>query len=647
MSDLVNALNQQSRSSGVLDAIAHPNVVNPLAAMAGAAQTANTIYQVRQNQANQAAGEAYQNAIDPQTGEFDANKFRQNLQAAGPAAAMAAGSSLANTQQISSDQLNQARVKTAWVNGAAGSLTRLGPNITQADVISTLHQGVTSGMLSEAEFERQVAEVGALGNDPAKLNAWANQHQFNAMSVQQQLDQSFGTRETVVTPGATYSTVVPPARQGGTVTTQHGPAPGQTTEAVVPMDDQGVIPQDANGNPVRTPKTWQKVTVPVTAVPGVPKGGPPQLSTAPPPPPKGTNVIPNGGYVAPGSPSPAPAPAPAPAAPAASGGSAGGKGPPPSQRSDIPSGVQVASADGSFAPSTVPPAAAPSDAVAGDVAAIQGGQAQAQATPSGGTQVAQNGPILRAAPPPGYDERLKQDQTQYAGDQANLNNRYTNVQNLNTAMEALKLTNTGRSTGAVHNFYSFLQSQGIAPGFVDNDVTQYDIARKAMMAFAASRAGGAAGTDMARLQSELSNASPEIAQGAAMHVLKQALGNERMEIAANLDQQDTSGAGYGQNKAKFYQQYDPRGFAWDTYDAAEQKKIMDDASQVKGGLDKLRASIRKAVELKLMSRPSTSEAEPSPSSGPVATPPVSGATANPLAMATSPNNSSTANALAA
>lgn len=190
---------------------------------------------ILQLKANQTAGAAYQNAIDPQTGEFDANKFRQNLQAAGPAAAMAAGTSLANTQQISSDQLNQARAKTAWVNSAAGSLTRLGPNITQADVIGTLHQGVTSGVLTEAEFQRQVAEVGALGNDPAKLNAWANQHQFNAMTVDKQLDQTYGGTGTTTGPGgALIGYTQRPASQGGGVSTPpqqgapQGLAPGQT-----------------------------------------------------------------------------------------------------------------------------------------------------------------------------------------------------------------------------------------------------------------------------------------------------------------------------------------------------------------------------------------------------------------------------------
>jgi hypothetical protein len=52
MSDLVNALSTQSRSSGVLDAIAHPNVVNPLADFGGAVNVARGVQDLRTQQFN-------------------------------------------------------------------------------------------------------------------------------------------------------------------------------------------------------------------------------------------------------------------------------------------------------------------------------------------------------------------------------------------------------------------------------------------------------------------------------------------------------------------------------------------------------------------------------------------------------------------
>lgn len=330
---------------------------------------------------------------------------------------------------------------------------------------------------------------------------------------------------------------------------------------------------------------------------------------------------------------------------------------PPGPRAALQGGTQVAAAT-PYAPA-VGAGSAPSAAVPGDVSAIVAGMQGDRATPATGVQTAQNyppagtagspiiqtpaGPVIQAGPPAGYSTRLQQDQEGYNADQRALVTHNTNVTNLDTALEALKLTDTGRSTGAVHNFYSFLSSQGIAPNFVDNDVTQYDIARKAMMAFAASRAG-AAGTDLARVQSELSNASPEISQAASRHVLLQNLGLENMEIAANRAQDDRSGAGYGENKANFYRDYDSRGFAWDRYSDTERGAIQAELAQRPAALAKLRASVQKAMDMKIVTPPSKqqSQAAPATNGAPTnAAPP-----ANALAAAT-PANAATANALAA
>lgn len=186
--------------------------------------------EIQNAQAQQEAGKAYQGAINSLTGEFDPNKFR-TLLAQNPAAAMAAGPALRNTQEISSDQLTQARAKVGWVNSATGSLTRLGPNITQQDAIGALHEGVTNGMLTPAEFQKEVAAVAALGNDPAKLHAWASQHQFTAMSVGQQLEQTYGTPFRENQGGAIVSGTQAPARMGGGMITAPGAIPLAPTPA--------------------------------------------------------------------------------------------------------------------------------------------------------------------------------------------------------------------------------------------------------------------------------------------------------------------------------------------------------------------------------------------------------------------------------
>jgi hypothetical protein len=617
---------------------------NPLtAALAQAGQQrdpfaiAKNVLDLRQLQANQAIGGILQQATDA-NGNVDYGKAQSLAAQAGPVVQSGMQTMLANNSQLRGQQIVQGVARNTAVNNAiVGALS--GDDAGLHDrVVGGFKSLVANGVMTQDDATKSAL---GLPSDPTQLRQRLLQIQTSLAPPDLQQEQLQGTRPIISTPQGTYAPTLPPVRSGGNVTIPHGPTPGQTVEAVIPMDDQGVIPQDANGNPTRTVKTWQKVPVPVQQVPGMPQGGPPVYtppagSNAPPPPPGNGTIRSPGAYVTPGG-----------NVPTSTGTSAGGKVAPPApgqQSQNVspagPSNAQIASADSSFVPSTAPVAALPSGAVASDVAAIQGGMANAQATPTAGTQTAQNlyGPVLRSAPPPGYTERLKQDQDQYAADQANLSNRYTNVQNLNTALDALKLTNTGRSTGAVHNFYSFLSSQGIAPNFVDNDVTQYDIARKAMMAFAASRvSGSAAGTDLARVQSELSNASPEISQAAALHVLKQNLGLENMAIAANLQHEDKSGAGYGDSKSQFYQKYDPRAFAWDAYDPDERGRIQAEAEK-NGTIDKLRASVKKAMDLGLVHPPAqSSEAAPASNGTPA---PAS----NPLLAAAS---NAPANALAA
>jgi hypothetical protein len=112
-----------------------------------------------------------------------------------------------------------------------------------------------------------------------------------------------------------------------------------------------------------------------------------------------------------------------------------------------------------------------------------------------------------------------------------------------------------------------------------------------------------------------------------------------MAIAAFLQHGDKSGAGYGDSHAKFYQQNDSRAFAWGSYDPEERAAIIEDAKKTDGGLDKLRASLRKALDLGVVKKPAQqSEAAPASNGAPAAAP------ANAL-LATSAN--APANALAA
>src|SRR3954463_8261359 len=132
MSDtLANALRGGTDSSG----LATPVVVNPLAGISTAQEMVGRMQLLDKSLAERNAGKAYRNAIDPQTGEFSPEKLRQGL--AGDATTdYAAGTTLANTQNISDQQLAQARAKAGWVNSAAGAFL-LGP-MTQERALGIL-----------------------------------------------------------------------------------------------------------------------------------------------------------------------------------------------------------------------------------------------------------------------------------------------------------------------------------------------------------------------------------------------------------------------------------------------------------------------------------------------------------------------------
>jgi hypothetical protein len=260
-------------SDNLLNALAHPAQVNLLGAYQGANQVAQGIWANRLSQANQLSGQAQQDATAAD-GTYSPDQYRANLKAAGPGAALAAQSGLASNQVLSSDQLNQAKDKLRYVNDAAGSLTRLGDKLGPADVLSVFSEGLKSGMLTMPEVQKQMA---GLPSDNAGLQAWAKQHQFQAMTTQQQLEQTYGTRQPVNSGGATSFPVVPPASAGGA-----GPVvpmtltPGEAAQRVPTIDNNLYGPDGKTPNP----NYGQPVTVPLGSV--TPQAGGPSAGAPPP-----------------------------------------------------------------------------------------------------------------------------------------------------------------------------------------------------------------------------------------------------------------------------------------------------------------------------------------------------------------------------
>jgi hypothetical protein len=243
--------------------------------------------------------------------------------------------------------------------------------------------------------------------------------------------------------------------------------------------------------------------------------------------------------------------------------------------------------------------------------AIGGGSPLPTLGPAGGGGAPMQSPMPGASAQPGNPSSFlatrplpsfTNDQTAYQTDQRGVAQKQNSVVNLDTAMQALKLTQSGVSTEAVHNFYSFLKAQGMTPPFGDANVTQYDIARKAMISFAAN-AAGAGGTDLSRMMSTDSNANMHIDTDAAMHVLKQNAGLVNRDIGMVHEAPNPTGSGYLNHTMNFPLATVPEAFAWDRLSEPERQAVRNRMASIKGGTDMLHRSLEIAATHKLIGLP--------------------------------------------
>ncbi len=546
MADDLNSLLQANRSSSVLEGIANPPQFNPLAAQNSAVQAAHNMLTLRGLQAKEAAGQAYQGAINPETGEFDPNRLR-TLLSQNPTAAMEAGATLSNTQNISSNQLEQARAKATWVNARSGAALESG-DFSDGAMLKLFQEGMANGVLTLPEVQRQLALIPP---DAAGRERWLREHQMTSASVQQQLDQTQGTRQVINTPQGTYVTTVPPIRSGQNVTVPHGATPGSTTTVSEPYDDQGIIPRDANGAPTRPPKGYTSVTKPVTAVPGVPTGGPPVITPGASPP----------GVPPPGTIPVTPAPGVTPG------------------RITAPPGLGNPN-------KPTPAVATPAPAVATPAPA---------ATPAPTVQ-----PPAITAPPQGQPQKVEADVQAYTQDQAAVPTAQTRAQNMAHAYEALNQLKsaTGKGAPGINALRSYAQTLGILPAGAVNEQRLIELVTKYTERAMIDAAGGST-TDMGRRMQEQANAGTLLSTPANLDILRSDMGKAIQNIAAYQAHPSKDGVGYLEHRAKIASTTDPRGFVWSLYGPEEQAKIMAEVKKDPEAEKSLFRAIGMADTLKL------------------------------------------------
>src|SRR5215469_2459096 len=306
MSDSLNALSDAIRSGNVLEGIMHPATVNPLAALSDATTVAGRIYQLRDQQAQEAWGNALQQATDPQSGVVDFPKAQRIAASMGPIAQMGMAKNLQNTSNIMGQQLEQTARHMSNIGAAALTLVRQPTD----DNLEMVRQDMYRSGYPKDRVDQEIDSV--KGKGPAVIQQWAYNHGLAAMSLAQP-GAALGRAAGETTMGAFGGTSAPQTIIQGT--------PGTPPQVIVgggighsQSPDAYFRPQDtvqgynAQNQPVSSndPSAvrWEKRAVaagPVMgATPpgslGAPGGGTSGGATtaAPPPPPPNTQL--KGGY---------------------------------------------------------------------------------------------------------------------------------------------------------------------------------------------------------------------------------------------------------------------------------------------------------------------------------------------------------------
>lgn len=525
-------------------------------------------------------------ATDPTTGQLDPAKY-QALTAADPRTAWNQGDITAQTQgnvtataNARIAQLNNAQAHIQAANGYIAA--NLGnPQLGVSDQYATIVKGINDmaahgdSLMTPQERDAMIAQVpqgDPIAQKQFVLNA-ANQNFAAQKQIQPLIDQAYGTTATVNNGQQIQGGTQQSATRGGALTVQPGGVQTQTT----PAENAALQPVW-----VKQPDgTYQQVQVPRSTLPGASGVAPPAVAAP------GGNRL---------------------AAPAVPGGylttadASTASGPmgqqPPSTTNPGYNLLRGAMADNYAAPNMPPVMAGggptPPNATSGTVQTPPDTLPANAAAAGGARQPAAAAPIL-AAPPPGVTDSQNADITKYKADQAAIPLRQTNVQSLQKAQTALEALNdtalsTGKGTEGLNHLRSVITS---LTGAGTASTMNYDEATKYLTDYARQQ-GAAANSDLQLQAAQGSNASTNISNAAALDVVKTNIGRERQAMAQVMAQSNPTGIGYGANAVKFASSTDPRGFAWNSYTAPEQQKIIGGLSPA--GKTKLVNSLKIATQ---------------------------------------------------
>jgi hypothetical protein len=529
---------------------------NPLAAINAGNQAAQAEFQTRGLQAQQAIGQILQQATD-ENGNVDFQKAHRMAASAGPMVQMGMMKFAQDASALKGAQIEQASASHTFVSRLAASGVEDSSDANWANIRA---QAVNAN--APPQVIAEIDRIRALPED--QRSGVAMQHLKNNLAALDSLQQIQGKRQTVTTPGGTYSYTEPPPGRG-TVFTPNGPAPGDVQEGGSWVDAEGKPTQQGAPGAV-----WQPSVTPKTNMPQFPQGGPPVVT------PEGGGGA-GGGRQFPAPPpfilngQQPPAPAAQEAAPPASGpGSVGntpGRGNYIRPKFDPQTGERLP--DGLGLPSPSRPGGVPDS------------PATHQALPPKPTATQPGNASIPTAPPQGQPATLAANQDEYRKDLANVQPTMTRAENIGKAYQALRLlkemnSSTGVGAAGWQAFRSRMGTLGLLPDQSMSVQKQQEEFAKYTERLMLDAAGGAS-TNMGKEMAAKSNPGDIIGMAANFDFLRNDLGKTLQTIYAQQSHEDKAGGGYLSHKGDVALKTDHRGFVWNTYDQEEQAAMMKEA----------------------------------------------------------------------
>ncbi len=209
----------ETKASGGVDGVSVYGLANkptvaalsPMDVLTQAGQTAALVNANRLFQARVAAGQVQQQAINPDTGDYDPRSANRLLSQA-PAAAAVAAEGIGQNQALQGQQQALSQNRAGVINSMITPLLTVPDGALHDAAAETLQRAVTQGLIPA---DQATALALKLPNDPVALRKVLQQTQLSAMAPESRQAQIYGTPGAVDNGGFNIPTVTASPMMGG------------------------------------------------------------------------------------------------------------------------------------------------------------------------------------------------------------------------------------------------------------------------------------------------------------------------------------------------------------------------------------------------------------------------------------------------